>query len=871
MPNISDQQRERLNTAYNKFIIVIRLWVADKMKTSFGDGRWEDIYVDMLYPNQKDIWETNRGDGDQPEDLIDFGHLKQFSLKYKDLLKDEFGKRINRVPTWFEEINEVRNDIAHHCPIEIDMSKRALANMILISKALKNESLSTFLTSVKEEAPEPQEDDQPTIEPETVEIEEEKEIEQIEESVESLDEGISMDDLDEKLLEDFKGYVVKKNLVRMIKVGSNVPVFVLEYLIANSASTKDPEKIKEGLTNVKKVLADHYVNPEESALIHSKIRERGRFTIIDKISVRLDSKRDRYWAHLRNSNITDANIPDVLVNEHEKMMLGGIWAIIDVEYDPNIYIGNSIYPFVISSINPIQISDFKNDKLVSKRKNYSKEEWVNILLRSCGYEPTSEGMTDRVKMLLISRMLPLVESNFNFVELGPRSTGKSFMFKELTPYAVLISGGQGTVAKLFVHGGTGKVGAVGQWDAICFDEATDKIFKDRDAIPLMKDYLESGSFSRAGEGGEITGVASIVLNGNINQPVETVLQTSHLFSPLSEEVNSDTAFLDRIHFYLPGWEMIKFYPSNFTSNFGFSTDYFSECLKSFRRVTYVDALEEYFSLGSHLKQRDTKPVKKTVSGFIKLMHPDGNYTKEDIRQYLEIAIEMRRRVKEQLKRIGGMEFWDTNFSYIDKETQEEHFVGLPEEKGSHLIESTPLPPGVCYTSTSDGTNLALVKIEVVSTHGSGKLNITGVNNNKIKEDIKNTYQYIKANEKTILNEKYKLADTDISVQVTNMLGSQMSSGIGSAVYISIISAIYKKNLKAGLAVLGSISVGGAIERSLHFTDKLSMLSENGAKTVAVPMDNLKELADIPPSILGSTDVPFYSNNNMLMQKGILLE
>lgn len=680
-----------------------------------------------------------------------------------------------------------------------------------------------------------------------------------------------LNELDHKLLEHFRGFVVRKDLVRMVKVGANVPVFVLEYLIANSCSTDDEEKIKEGMVNVKKILSEHYVNPEESSLIHSKIREKGRFKIIDKISVELDSKKDIYWAKLQNSNITNGNIRDSLVKEHEKILMGGIWAIIDVEYDPDIKIGQNIYPFVISNIKPIQLSTFDNSRIISKRKEFSKTEWLDILLRSCGYEPGAEGVSDRIKMLLLARLLPMVESNFNFIELGPRSTGKSFVYKELTPYAVLISGGQGTVAKLFVHGSTGKVGAVGQWDAICFDEATDKIFKDREAVPLMKDYMESGSFSRAGAGGEITGVASIILNGNINQPVETVLQTSHLFSPLSDEVNNDTAFLDRIHFYLPGWEMIKFAPKHFTSSFGFSTDYFSEALKSFRRVTYTDALERFFSLGSHLKQRDTKPVKKTVSGLIKLLHPDGEYTKDDVREYLEIALEMRRRVKEQLKRIGGMEFWDTNFSYIDKETQEEHFVGLPEERGSHLIENTPLPPGVCYTSTSDGDNVALVRIEAVTASGSGKLNISGVSNTNVKENIKNTYQYIKANEKTILSEQHSLKNYDITIQVTNMLGASISTGIGSAVYIAIVSALYKKNLKAGLAVLGNISVGGAIERSINFADKITMLSDNGAKSVVVPMDNLVELTNVPPTVLGNTDVPFYQNNQMLMQKAILLD
>lgn len=680
-----------------------------------------------------------------------------------------------------------------------------------------------------------------------------------------------LNDLDIKLLEHFKGYVVKKDLVRTLKIGANVPVFVLEYLIANSCSTEDEEQIRKGMDNVKKILSEHYVNPEESTLIHSKIREKGRYKIIDKISVELDSKKDMYWAKLQNSNIKNGNISDSLVKQHEKLLMGGIWAIIDVEYDPSIMIGQTIFPFVITEIKPIQLSSFDNSKIINKRKEFTKSEWLDIILRSCGYEPSAEDVTERIKMLLLSRLLPMVESNFNFIELGPRSTGKSFVYKELTPYAVLISGGQGTVAKLFVHGSTGKVGAVGQWDAICFDEATDKIFKDKDAIPLMKDYMESGSFSRAGAGGEITGVASIILNGNINQPIETVLQTSNLFSPLSDEVNTDTAFLDRIHFYLPGWEMIKFAPQHFTSNFGFSTDYFSEVLKSLRRVTYTDALEEYFSLGSHLKQRDTKPVRKTVSGLIKLLHPDGEFTKEDVREYLVIALEMRRRVKEQLKRIGGMEFWDTNFSYIDKETQEEFFVGLAEEKGSHIIENTPLAPGVCYTSTSDGESVALVRIEAVAVQGSGKLNITGINTVAVKENIKNTYQYIRANEKSILSEKHSLKNYDIMIQVSNLMGGAITTGIGSAVYIAIVSALYKKNLKAGLAVLGNISVGGAIERAINFDDKVTMLSENGAKVVIVPMDNLAELANIPPLVLGNTDIPFYQNNQMLMQKAILLD
>lgn len=677
-----------------------------------------------------------------------------------------------------------------------------------------------------------------------------------------------MIELDKKLLDLFKGYVVRKDVVRNVKGGANVPVFVLEYLLANACSTDDEEKIRQGVENVKKVLHDHYVNPEEANLVQAKIREQGTYKVIDKISVRLDPSKDKYWAELSNLTIKDANISEELLSQHEKMMMGGIWAIIDVDYDSTQMIGNKIYPFVITKVRPIQLSNFDDSRIREARRQFTNEEWVNVLLRSGGYEPESEGMTPRVRMLLLSRFIPLVEANFNLAELGPRSSGKSYVFKELSPYSMLVSGGQGTAASLFVNNSSGQIGAVGKWDAICFDESTDELFKDKEVVPLMKDYMESGSFSRAGKSGEKSANASIILNGNINQPVETVLQTSHLFSPFSDKINSDTAFLDRIGFFLPGWEIMKFAPSNFTNHFGFSTDYFSEFLHAQRKYSYVDAIDKWFTLGNQLRQRDTKPVRKTVSGLIKLLHPDGNFTKEDVEQYLKWAIEMRRRVKEQLKRIGGMEFWDTNFSYIDKETQEETFVPVPEERGTNLIEDTPLSPGTCYTATSDGDKVSLIKIEVITMAGNGKLNISGTSSAVMKEDIRNTYNYIRANEKTILSQKHSLARMDVTVQVTALLGSTQQTGVGSTVFCGIVSAVFGRNLKPALGVIGNISIGGAVERAVNFSDRVSLLSENGAKTVLVPMDNLQEMATLPATILGKTDVPFYSNAQMLIQKMI---
>ena len=675
-----------------------------------------------------------------------------------------------------------------------------------------------------------------------------------------------MIDLDKKLLDAFQGYVVRKDIVRSVKGTANVPVFVLEYLLANSCSTDDDEKIKEGVENVQRVLREHYVNPDEANLVQAKIQQRGSYKVIDKISVRLDPSRDKYWAHLSNLNIKDANISEDLVSSHEKLMTGGIWAIIDIDYDPLQTIGSRIYPFVISKIRPIQLSNFEEERIAKSREAFDNQEWLNVLLRSGGYEPESEGITPRLRMLLLSRFIPLVESNFNMAELGPRSSGKSFVFKELSPYSMLVSGGQGTAASLFVNNSSGQIGAVGLWDALCFDESTDELFKDKEVVPLMKDYMESGSFSRAGKAGEKAANASIILNGNINQPVETVLQTSHLFSPFSDKIANDTAFLDRLSFFLPGWEIIKFAPHHFTNHFGFSTDYFSEWMHHQRKKSYVNAIDDFFILGSQMKQRDTKPVRKTVSGLIKLMHPDGNFTKEDVRQYLEFAIEMRRRVKEQLKRIGGMEFWDTNFSYIDKETQEETFVTLPEERGSNLIEDVPLAPGTCYTATSDGDKVALVKLEVVSIPGNGKLTISGNASTEVKEDVRNTYNYIRANEKTILSQQHSLNKLDVNIQITALLGSTVHKGIGGAVFTALVSSVFNRSLKPALAVLGNISIGGAIERALNFSDRVSLLSENGAKNVLVPMDNLQEMANLPAAILGKTDVPFYSSSQMLIQK-----
>jgi len=676
-----------------------------------------------------------------------------------------------------------------------------------------------------------------------------------------------IDEIDQKLLEYFRGYVVRKDLAVKIKAGANVPIFVLEYLLANSCSTDDQEKIDAGIQNVKNILEEHYITPDKGNFIQAVIKNKSKYKIIDRIDVRLDPQFDLYRVNLLNSGIKDANISESLVMKHEKSLMGGIWAIIDIEYNPEIVIGNKIYPFVIEGIKPIQLSSFSAADLKKARQSFTTEEWIRILIRSTGLEPTSEDFTERMQWLILGRLIPLVEPNFNLVEFGPKQTGKSYLYKEISPYALLISGGQASIAQLFVNNATKKIGLVGLWDVVAFDEAAGIDPKEQGAIQIFKDYMESGSFSRGGSG-ELSGGASIVFNGNIDKRVESLLKTSHLFQPFSEKMQ-DTAFLDRIHYYLPGWEVIKLAPENFTNNFGFSVDYFSEFLKAQRSLNRTDVAEKYFSFGKHLQNRDVKAVKKTVSGLIKLIHPDDNYTKEDVRFYVEIGMEMRRRVKEQLKKIGGMEFWDTNFSYIDKDTREEHYVNVPEEKGSGVIDHNPLAPGKVYTIGEGGEKLSLLQMETGVAKGSGLLNISGTSNMEVKRNVKNIFQYIKANEQRYLATNNSIKNYDISLQITPLVGNDIGTDLGSAAFVSVLSCIYKKELKPGLAILGDISVGGGIKKCDRFADLAAILSENGAKTILVPTENLQDIQSLPGSLIGKTDISFYADPQSLLQKAIL--
>ncbi|CCU85339.1 ATP-dependent protease La [Mesotoga infera] len=644
---------------------------------------------------------------------------------------------------------------------------------------------------------------------------------------------VELDALDLKVLKIYPEYVIKKSLVRNLKIGYNVPTYVLEHLLGTYADLSDPRDIK-GVESVREILEKHFLRPDMAELVKMQLRDKGFFRVIDRIDAWLDITKNEYIAGLQNLSIKNGVITDELVKEHPKMLLGGMWAIIDLIYDHNTYPGR---PFVVEKIHPIQLSNFIRDQFVSRRKEFTVGEWTDLIIRSIGLEPKK--MDDRQKLFQLLRLVPLVEKNYNLVELGPRATGKSYIYREISPYSFLLSGGNTTVAQLFYNIATRKVGLVGEWDLIAFDEVAGIQFKDKQALQMLKDFMESGTFARKVE---VVAEAGIVFNGNINDDVQTLLKMSHLFEPFPVEMQ-DTALLDRIHAYLPGWEVAKLRAELFTDHFGFAIDYFSEVMRSLRGSSAVNAPDSYFNFGSQLNRRDEKAVRKTLSGLLKLLYPDGEYTKEAIEEVLAFSIECRRRVKEQLKKLGGLEFWDTNFSYIDKESKKETYVSVNEGGSKALISQDPLPPGVVYTVSITGGKTTLLKVETIVVPGSGRQNISG-GGTKAKEALKTTISCIGSNQRKYLPSNSALKDYDIAVQLTPMIGSEVGDDITVAIFVSILSAIHKNTLKKGLGIIGDMTITGSLKTTLSFVDRVTMLAENGAKSITVPLEQMANLASV---------------------------
>lgn len=671
---------------------------------------------------------------------------------------------------------------------------------------------------------------------------------------ERANEGITVD-LDKKLNDVFAGRVVRKDLTTLIKEGANVPVYVLEYLLGMYAATDDEDSIREGLERVKKILSENFVRPDEAEKIKSRIREYGQYSVIDKVTVALNPKIDTYEAEFSNLGLKGVPISSMYVKEFDKLLVGGIWCMVKVDYFYDEEVRNS-NPFNVSSLQPIQMPNMEIQEVFDGRKSFTKDEWIDVLIRSVGMEPTQ--LEERVKWHLLLRLVPLVENNYNMCELGPRGTGKSHVYKELSPNSILVSGGQTTVANLFYNMSTRKVGLVGMWDCVAFDEVAGIRFKDKDGIQIMKDYMASGSFARGKE--EKNASASMVFVGNINQSVDTLIKTSHLFAPFPEEMANDSAFFDRMHYYLPGWEIPKMRPDIITEKYGFIVDYLAEFFREMRKRTFSDAINLYFKLGNNLNQRDTNAVKRTVSGMLKLLYPHGDFTKEELSEVLEYALEGRRRVKEQLKKIGGMEFYDVMFSYIDKETLEEHYVSIPEQGGGKLIPEGMGKPGHVYVAGHSYSGMiGIYKLENQVVSGTGKFDKSGVGSNRdAKESLDTAFRFFTANSKSISN-TISTKIKDYLMHISDLQGIGLTDELAIAELIGLCSGALGKPTQESLVVIGNMTVGGTISKVEGFANILQVCVDAGAKKVLIPAASVMDLQTVPSDLLVKVQPVFYSD------------
>lgn len=664
------------------------------------------------------------------------------------------------------------------------------------------------------------------------------------------------EEIKNKLRESFDGKIVRKDLTKKIKEGANVPVYVLEFLLGQYCSSDDDSIIEQGVQNVKRILADNFVRPDEAQKVLSKLRKKGSYTVIDMITARLDMKRNIYIASFSNLGIDNVLLEDEYPEKFDRLLCGGIWCIVQLDYEYVEEEKKNGMPVQIRKLTPIQMPHVEIDELKDGRKHFTEDEWLDIMMRSIGMEPDT--LSEREKWLLLLRMVPLVENNFNLCELGPRSTGKSHLYKEISPNSILVSGGQTTVANLFYNMGRKTIGLVGMWDVVAFDEVAGIHFKDKDGIQIMKDYMASGSFARGKE--EKAASASMVFVGNINQSVDVLLKTSSLFDPFPPEMGTDTAFLDRIHCYIPGWEIPKFRPEHFTNDYGFITDYLAEFLRELRKEQYGDALDEYFRLGRNLNQRDTIAVRKMVGGLVKLMYPDDEYTKEQLEEILKISLEMRRRVKEQLKKLGGMEFYDVNFSYIDLEDMSEHYVSVPEQGGGKLIPEGLCNPGQVYTvSRGKSGMIGVFRLESQMLPGNGKLERTGLGSDRDAKESSNTaFNYLKANGNRISG-SISTTQKDYIVNYQDLQGIGMTGKLALPTLIALCSIALGRPVQSSTAILGEISISGTLIKVDNLADTLQVCLDSGAKKVLLPQTSFVDFATVPPELMSAFQlIPYQS-------------
>ena len=671
----------------------------------------------------------------------------------------------------------------------------------------------------------------------------------------------------DKLVENFPGKIVRKDLTKKIKEGANVPVYVLEYLLGMYASSLDEELVEKGVNTVKNILARNYVRPDEAEKIKAKIRENGSYTVIDKVSVVLNEYQDQYEAEFSNLGLSGVRIRDEFPKRYDRLLGGGIWCIVQMEYffDENDQLNS---PFIANKVDPIQMPGLDIDDFKKGRAAFTDEEWINVVLRSIGMEPTQ--FDDRVKWLHLARLVPLVENNFNLCELGPRGTGKSHVYKEISPNSILVSGGQTTVANLFYNMARRTMGLVGMWDTVAFDEVAGINVKDGDLVQIMKDYMASGSFARGKE--EKNASASMVFVGNINQSVDAILKTSNLFEPFPDKMGSDTAFLDRMHCYIPGWEIPKYRPDFFTNDYGFITDYYSEVMRELRKTTYSDAIDQYFRLGSQLNQRDTIAVKKMTSGLIKLVYPHGKFGKKEVEKILRFSIEMRRRVKEQLKKIGGMEFFVFNLSYIDLEENHEEFISVPEQGNGLLIHEGMGKPGHVYSVSIGGNGrVGTFKFETQMVAGNGKFKAIGLGSDSAaKEKTYAAYRYLNANSNAI-SAKISTTKNDFLFNTQDLNGVGNPEALTLSAVIALCSVALKKPVVSSMVILGDITIGGTLVKVTNLADMLQVARDAGAKKILVPMANAADLATVPPELMATFNIIFYNTPEDAVFKALGVE
>ena len=675
------------------------------------------------------------------------------------------------------------------------------------------------------------------------------------------------DEIKTKLRDNFAGRIVRKDLTKKIKEGANVPVYVLEFLLGQYCGSDDEEIIEQGINKVKKILSDNFVRPDEAQKTLSTLRSKGFFTVIDKVTINLNIRKDRYEAEFSNLGIKEIPVSEEYPQKYDRLLCGGIWCIVQLEYE---YDEEDKFssPIKIAKLNPIQMPHVDINELKEGRKAFTKNEWIDVILRSIGMEP--DQLNEREKWLLLLRLVPLIENNYNLCELGPRSTGKSHVYKEISPNSILVSGGQTTVANLFYNMGKRTIGLVGLWDCVAFDEVAGIKFKDKDGIQIMKDYMASGSFARGKE--EKAASASMVFVGNINQSVDVLLKTSSLFDPFPAEMGTDTAFLDRIHCYLSGWEVPKFRPDHFTDDYGFITDYFAEFIRELRKTQESDALDKYFKLGKNLNQRDTIAVRKTVSGLVKLVYPNEDYTKEELEEILRIALEMRRRVKEQLKKIGGMEFYDVNFSYIDNESFEEKFVSVPEQSSSTLIPDGICSPGQVYTvSPGKSGMIGLFRLESQILPGTGKLTCNGIGaDREARESTQNAFNYLKANSNHI-SQSISTTNKDYIIQYQDLQGIGMTNKLSLSTLIALCSIALNKPTLSSMAVLGDISVSGTVSKVENLANTLQVCLDSGAKRILLPTVSAVDIGTVPSELIGTFNLVFYQDASDAVFKALGVE